>query len=179
MIFRRLFKHLSALLLIASCLAAPAFAQSRGPSTAEENSRVVLLAASAEKDPLGAMASKEGRWFEKWSDDVPDYRFGPDKVAFWMMNGAAKGDLKRVLRFQHTLSRAAYQVKHHIGDPQQDKPSEDATTLAAAEGLLRAYESLLPKRPENRSEQIDMAIAAREKGTLSAFIDALPPMPKR
>lgn len=178
MFIPRFIKQVCAVLLI-GCLAASASAQSRGPSTAEEDARIVQLAAAAEKDPLAVMTSSEGRWFEKWSDDVPDYSFGPDKVAFWMMNGAARGDLKRVLRFQHTLSTAAYQVQHHIGDPRKSKQSADATALAGAEGLLRAYESLLAKRPENRSEQIDQAIAARDKGTLAAFVDALPAMPKR
>jgi hypothetical protein len=44
--------------------------------------------------------------------------------------------------------------------------------------LLRAYESLVAKRPENRSPQLDAALAARDKGTLAAFVLALPPMPE-
>jgi hypothetical protein len=180
MVFPHILRQLCAFLVISSSLAAPAFAQgARGPSTAEENARVGQLAAVSDKDPIAAMTSAEGRWFEKWVEDVPDYSFGPDKGAFWMETGAAKGDLKRVLRFHHMLSTAAYQVQHHITDPGKNEAESDAITLAGVEGLLRAYESLLAKRPENRSEQIDLAIAARDKGALAAFVKALPPMPRR
>ncbi len=180
MVFRRLFVQLCTFLMFCGAFAPPAFAQAaRGPSTAEENARIVQLAAAADKDPLAVMTSADGRWFEKWADDVPDYQFGPDNGAFWMMNGAAKGDLKRVLRFHHTLSSAAFQVQHQIKDPKTDKAQFEAKTLAGVEGLLRAYESLLAKRPENRSEQLDQAIVLRDKGQLAAFVKALPPMPER
>jgi hypothetical protein len=180
MVFHRIFRQLCAVLVISSGLAAPAFAQgSRGPSTPEENARVVQLAAASDKDPVAAMTSADGRWFEKWADEVPDYNFGPDNGAFWMMSGAAKGDLKRVLRFHHTLSSAAFQVQHGISDPEKNKEDLQAKTLAGVEGLLRAYESLLAKRPENRSEQLDQAIAIRDKGGLAAFVKALPDMPRR
>ncbi|HEX9173407.1 MAG TPA: hypothetical protein VF861_12155 [Telluria sp.] len=178
MVIPRILGQLCAVFVIISGLATPAFAQgTRGPATSEEIARVVQLAEVSDKDPLAAMASAEGRWFEKWVENVPDYQFGPDKGAFWMMSGAAKGDLKRVLRFHHTVSTAAYQVKHHITNPETKQEESDATTLAGVEGLLRAYESLLTKRPENRSEQVDLAIVARDKGTLAAFVKALPPMP--
>lgn len=180
MVFRRLFVQLCTFLVVGGVFAAPALAQGgRGPSTAEENARIVQLAAAADKDPIAVMTSADGRWFEKWADDVPDYHFGPDDGAFWMMNGAAKGDLKRVLRFHHTLSTAAFQVQHKISDPRASKAQLEAKTLAGVEGLLRAYESLLAKRPENRSDQLDQAIVLRNKGELAAFVKALPPMPER
>lgn len=180
MVFPRIFRQLLAVLVIGSGLSLPAAAQNaRGPSTPEENARVVQLAAVSDKDPIAAMTSADGRWFQKWAEEVPDYGFGPDKGAFWMEAGAAKGDMKRVVRFHHTLSTAAYQIQHHITDPEKNQELSDATTLAGVEGLLRAYESLVAKRPENRSEQLDQAIAARDKGALAAFVKALPPMPRR
>jgi hypothetical protein len=178
MVFHRIFRQLCAVLFISLAVPALVLAQ-RGPSTEAENARVIALAAVSDKDPIAAMNSAEGRWFEKWADDVPDYQFGPDKGAYWMMTGAAKGDLKRVLRFHHTVSTAAFQVQHHILDAQKDPEQFERKTLAGVEGLLRAYESLLAKRPENRSEQLDQALAARDKGTLAAFVKALPPMPER
>jgi carboxypeptidase Q len=180
MVFHRFLIQLCAILFLCSGMAAPVHAEgARGPSTAEENARIVQLAAAADKDPIAVMTSADGRWFEKWADEVPDYHFGPDNGAFWMMRGAAKGDLKRVLRFHHTLSAAAFQVQHHISDPAKNKEQLEAKTLAGVEGLLRAYESLLLKRPENRSEELDQAIALRDKGGLAEFVKALPPMPAR
>lgn len=151
-------------------LSTPVLAQGRGSSTVEERDRVVKLALESEKDPLTAQA-KEGRWFEKWIEDVPDIMFGPEAPARWC-EGAAKGDLRKVLRFQYELSGVAYQIQHKINEP---KTLEEKLAIqqAALEGVLHAYESLLSKRPENRSEKMDEALALRAKGELPAFVKSL------
>jgi hypothetical protein len=180
MVFPRIVRQLCAVLVISSGLAAPALALGgRGPATAEKIARVVQLAAASANDPVAAMTPAEGGWLEKWTDDVPDYQFGADNGACRMMTGAAKGELKRVVRFHHTASTAAFQVKQKIMDPRKNQGEFEAKTLAGVEGRLRAYESLLAKRPENRSEQPDQAIVLRSKGELAAFVKALPPMPER
>jgi hypothetical protein len=177
---QRLLKRLQAIVLIGVSLSAPAFAQTgRGPATPEEMARVEQIAAAADKDPVATMTSADGRWLQKWTDDVPDYRFGPDKAAFWLMNGAAKGEFKRVVIFQHAVSTAAYQVKHRIQDPARSPESLDAITVAGLEGVLRAYENMLVTRPGIRSPELDAALAARDKGTLPQFVAGLPPMPRR
>jgi pimeloyl-ACP methyl ester carboxylesterase len=124
------------------------------------------------------MASSEGKWFKKWLDEVPDYTWVPDKGAFWV-SGAAKGDLLKVGKFHHMLSTAAFQIQHQIPDPQKNPAHAEAVTLAGVEGLLRAYESLLPNNPQNRSEKMDEAVALRNKGALAAFVKALNPLPGR
>jgi hypothetical protein len=179
MTLQRLFTQFCTILAVSASLAAPALAADRGPSTPEEHARVVQIAAASDKDPIATMTSADGRWMEKWVDEVPDYMFGPDKGAFWFMTTAAKGDLKRVMRFHHTVSIAAFQVQNKMFDPDRKPDHLEAKTLAGVEGLLRAYEALLPKRPENRSDALDLAIAARNKGTLAEFVRALPPMPPR
>ena len=177
---RRLIQKILASLAILATLSVPALAQQgRGPSTVDEHARVIALAATADKDPLGTMASPDRRWLEKWVDEVPDYQFGPDNGLFWFATTAAKGDLKRVLRFHHTVSTAAFQVQNKITDPRKSPADMDAKTLAGVEGLLRAYESLLAKNPDNRSDKLDEAIVMRNKGALAAFVKALPPMPAR
>ena len=176
----RLILKLFATFAILASLSVPALAQQgRGPSTLEEQARVIALAAAADKDPMGVMSSADGRWFEKWSDDVPDFMFGADKGAVWFMTKAAKGELKQVLRFHHSLTTAAFQIKNHIAEPGKDAAQMEAKTMAGVEGLLRAYESLLAKNEDNRSAKVDEAIAARNNGTLAAFVNALPPMPER
>jgi hypothetical protein len=180
---QRFLKRLQAIALVGAIgvsLSAPAFAQTaRGPATPEEIAHVEQIAATADKDPVAAMTSADGRWFQKWTYEVPDYNFGPDKAAFWLMNGAAKGEFKRVVVFQHAVSTAAYQVKHRIQDPAKSPESLDATTVAGLEGVLRAYESMLATRPAIRSPELDAALAARDKGTLPQFVAGLPPMPRR
>ncbi|MEJ7808704.1 MAG: hypothetical protein WKG03_22635 [Telluria sp.] len=176
----RLISKLFASIAILATLSTPALAQQgRGPSTPDEQARVVQLAAAADKDPLAVMTSPEGRWFEKWVEEIPDFMFGPDHGAYWFMTTAAKGELKRVLRFHHTISTAAFQVQHKMADPRKTPAELDAKTLAGVEGLLRAYETLLAKNPDNRSAKLDEAIAIRNKGGLAAFVKALPPMPER
>ena len=177
---KRLLQIILTSLAILASLGAPASAQpGRGPATPEEQARVVQLAATADKDPLGTMSSADARWFDKWVEEVPDYMFGPDAGAYWFATKAAKGDLKRVLRFHHTVSIAAFQLKNHINDPLRNPAQNEAKTQAGVEGLLRAYETLLAKDPENRSAKLDEAIALRNKGELAAFVKALPPMPER
>lgn len=149
----------------------------RGPATQEEMNRVVQLAERSDKDAVATMSSSDGRWFERWADEVPDYQFGPDKVAFWLEMGAAKGDVKRITRFHHTLSSAVYQVKNKVLDPNKNPDQLMAKSIAAMEGMLRAYENILAKNPEVRSAAMDDAIVSRNKGSLAEFIKALPPMP--
>jgi hypothetical protein len=176
---RHLFQHVVATLTLGACILAPALA-ARGPTTPDEEARIVQIAAAADKDPVGVMTSPDGRWFQKWADDAPDYSFGPDKGVAWIMtSGAAKGDFKRIVRFHHDLSAAAFQVQHHIGDPRKSAADMDAKTLAGVEGLLRAYESFVATHPDVRTAQMDSALAARNAGALAAFVTALPPMPAR
>jgi hypothetical protein len=164
------FRSLLAPIVVIGAFSTPALAQERGPSTAEERDRVVKLALESEKDPLGALA-KEERWFEKWLEAVPDILFGPEAPARWC-ESAAKGDLRKALRFQYSVSAVAYQIQHKIFEP---KTMEEKLAIhqAALEGVLHAYETLLPKRPENRSDKMEEALALRAKGELPAFVKSL------
>lgn len=156
--------------------ASPVKAQ-RGPATPEERARVVAIAQVSDKDPRAVMASADGQWFVVWRDEVPDYEFRTDKGAYWSIR-AVKGDLRKAREFHHMVSVAAYQVQHQIQDPGRRAEDDAAVTLAGVEGLLRAYESLLPKRPENRSPKMDAALESRNKGELAAFVKSLEPLPR-
>jgi hypothetical protein len=95
------------------------------------------------------------------------------------MNGVAKGELKCVVVFQHAVNTAAFQLRHHIQDPCKTAKSLDSVTLAGLEGMLRAYEHMLPTHPGVRSAALDAAFSAPDKGTLAQFVAALPPTPRR
>jgi hypothetical protein len=151
-------------------MAVPARAEGRGPSTPDERSRVLSLAADAGKDPLGAMA-RDGRWFDKWLDEVPDIMFGPEAPAGWCESNA-KGDLRRVMRFEYQLGGVAYQIQHQLPEPKTQE-EKLAVHQAALEAVLRAYESLRDAKPENRSPKMDEALALRDKGELPAFVKSL------
>ena len=74
--------------------------------------------------------------------------------------------------FKYLLSGAAYQVRHQIPDHRK-RGAREAVAQASVEGVLLAYEALLPKRPENRSEKMDKALALRAKGELPTFVKSL------
>lgn len=152
-------------------VSSPLLARGRGPSTPEERARVVQMALDAEKDPIKVRAAEE-EWFEKWLEEVPDIMFGPEATARWC-EGAAKGDLRKVIRFQYSVSAVAYQIQHDIPDAHKKAEDTFVVHLAALEGVLKAYETLLPKRPENRSPKMDEALTLRAKGELPAFVKSL------
>src|SRR5690349_293828 len=89
-------------------IATPLRAEGRGPSTPDQPARVLGLATEAGKDPLGAY-SRDGRWFDKWLDQIPDITFGPAARAMWCESNA-KGDLRRVMKFEYELGGVAYQI---------------------------------------------------------------------
>ncbi len=156
--------------LLAGLLALPASAHGRGPSTPEERARVLALATDAGRDPLGAMA-RDGRWFDTWLDEVPDFTFGPEAPARWCLSHA-KGNLRRVMKFEYELGGVAYQIQHQIARP-KTLEEKVAVHQAALESVLRAYERLRDARPENRSAEMDEAVAMRNKGDLPAFVARL------
>ncbi|MBI1751656.1 MAG: hypothetical protein HY014_16390 [Acidobacteria bacterium] len=79
--------------------------------------------------------------------------FGPEVPARWMET-EAKGDLQ---------------------DPRK-APDHGATVhRAALEGVVRAYEALRDKKPENRPEKFEEALAQLKAGTFPAFVAGLYP----
>lgn len=164
------------LFLLAIAWSSSALAQ-RGPATAEERAKLIAIAQASDIDPRAVMESEDGRWFLNWRREVPEYEIGFDKGAYWAKT-AVKGDLRKAARFHHLLSVAAFQIQHQIFDPKKSANDELAVTQAGIEGLLRAYESLLPRRPENFSKKMDEALKRRNSGNLKTFVADLPPIPE-
>lgn len=155
---------------LVATMALPARAEGRGPSTPQERDRVLALAASAAQDPLGAYA-RDGRWFDQWLDQIPDITFGPEAPARWC-EANAKGDLRRLMRFEYELGGVAYQIEHQL--PQARTREEKlAVHQAALEQVLKAYASLRDAKPGNRSPKMDEALDLQGKGQLPAFVASL------
>lgn len=143
----------------------------RGPATPEERARVVRLVTELAKDPLKTHAS-EGRWFAKWIEEVPDISFGPEQPARWM-EGAVKGDLRRIAIFAYEVGGVAFMIQHGILDPRKAPEQQVAIHTAALESVVRAYAVLRDLKPENRSPKLDEAFARLEAGTFPAFVQGL------
>lgn len=148
-----------------------AHAGARGPSTPEERARVVQVAAASDADPLKVL-SADGRWFEKWLDEVPDIMFGPEAPAAWM-EANAKGDLKRVAVFKYQVSGVAYMIEHQIVDSHKAVEQRLAVHTAALAGVVRAYRALRDLKPENRSPKFDEALEKLDRGEFPAFVKSL------
>jgi hypothetical protein len=168
--FRRA-TQLFAVLALFGVLATSALVQAaRGPSTPDERARVSKLADDSRKDPLTVQAAN-GAWFEQWVNEVPDFMFKPEAVAKWCVR-TARGDMKKVVRFQFSVSALDYQIKHNLAEP--TAPADvAAVNLAALDSVLAAYEILLAKDEANRSPKLDEAIVRRNKGELAAFATEL------
>lgn len=164
--FRSYAKYLITLAAIFTALQATAAPAPRGPSTADERARVVKLALDARSDPQTVRAANEA-WLEQWINDVPDFMFKPEAVASWCIR-SAKGEMRKVVRFQYGASALAYQIEHNLPDPQK-AADVSAVSLAGLEGVLAAYETLVAKDADSRSPKMDEALARRSKGELAAF----------
>ncbi|UUZ50535.1 hypothetical protein LP420_12385 [Massilia sp. B-10] len=83
--------------------------------------RVVKLALDARSDPQTVRAANEA-WLEQWINDVPDFMFKPEAVASWCIR-SARGEMRKVVRFQYGASALAYQIEHNLPDPQRPPTS--------------------------------------------------------
>lgn len=138
----------------------------RGPSTPEERARVVTMALDAEKNPLQIQAAN-GEWLTKWVNDVPDLILNLGAVEDWL-NRAATPNISEIIKFQFIASVMAFQIQNPALANKQS-----ANDLAGVEGVLHAYETLLSQDAHHRSVKMDAALAARNKGELSAFLKKL------
>lgn len=138
----------------------------RGPSTPEERARVVQMASDSEKNPLQIQAAN-AEWLKKWVNDVPDLTLNYGAVSDWL-GRAAKQESREAIKFQFTASVMAFQIQNPAKAEKQS-----ANDLAGVEGALRAYETLLGQDDKYRSAKIDVAVAARNKGELPAFLKSL------
>lgn len=155
------------------CLAIVPLRAERGPSTPEERARVQRLATETDQDPL-KLLTPEGRWFVKWMEEVPDVTFGPEAPARWMEK-EAKGELRRVAVQKYMVGGVAYMLAHGLQDSRKAPDQGTAVHQAALEGVVRAYEALRDKKPENQSAAFDEALARLKAGTFPAFVAGLYP----
>ncbi|MEG1056266.1 MAG: hypothetical protein RSF79_30010, partial [Janthinobacterium sp.] len=146
--------------------AAAASEAARGPSTPAERARVVQMALEAQQDPLGVQR-RDGAWLAAWIESIPDLVLAPSPLESWL-DVAPAAAMREAAGVQYLASALAFQISH----PQQ-AGDVAATSLAAMEGVLRGYATLLRQDARYRSSKLDQAVAARRQGRLPAFVAAL------
>ncbi|PMQ14535.1 M28 family metallopeptidase [Janthinobacterium sp. AD80] len=150
----------------AAVAAAAASEAARGPSTPAERARVVQMALEAQQDPLGVQR-RDGAWLAAWIESIPDLVLAPSPLESWL-DVAPAAAMREAAGVQYLASALAFQISH----PQQ-AGDVAATSLAAMEGVLRGYATLLRQDARYRSSKLDQAVAARRQGRLPAFVAAL------
>lgn len=141
-------------------------ATERGPSTPAERARVVQMALDGQKDPVGVQR-RDGVWLKSWIDDIPDLTLQPSALEAWLAF-APKTAIREAIAFQYLASVMAFQIQHP--DLAEQQPASD---LAAMEGVLGAYVTLVHKDKFYRSAKLDLALAAHQQHALPVFLATL------
>ena len=139
------------------------FAQSgnsRGPSTPEERARAVQVAHKLESNPLDGSLKSDREWAILWLIQVPDIHVN---VCTNVLGDFMKSKYKYSSEIvtQLTLSSAAFVIEH----PESSNDSV-AQYIAATEGVLKAYHSILQLKQKATSKALDELTQAQTEGRL-------------
>ena len=145
----------------------PCLAQGRGPSTPDERARIVKITRALEVSPLSKELRSEQVWALRWLIEVPDITV---KVC------GKLPDLDALKKFKYdselfaltTLSQAAFVIE--FPDKAKDLA---ASSLAAMESMLKAYEAILKDNPKMKSKYLDELLGKRDNGELATFVKGL------
>ena len=117
-----------------------------------------------EADPLNDGAKDARGWLIAWLSEVPD-------ISVQMCTALLGKDFESnskygaELSLQQPLSSAAFIIE------QPDRADDQlAVAVAGVEGVLRAYEALLSKKPKARFPLLDAMREAKAKGTLERIV---------
>lgn len=158
-----MFRTLAAALLL---LCAPALANARGPSTAEERKKAIELTRKLEKLPLARSSNQDRAWLLQFIVEAPDFEVKGCTGPLDVLAKEEEGPYARLLYVQSVFGMAAFMFEN-------PKKAGDWAAVQAAgiESTLKAYESLLKTDPDARWKELDRLQAARAKGKLRALVE--------
>jgi len=138
----------------------------RGPSTPEERQRAAAIAHKLEDSPLDKGLQPDREWAMRWIIEVPDVHVNICANALGeFMAKKSKYKFEGEIVSQMVLSSAAFVIEH----PEQ-AADEHAQFLAAAQGALKAYESILKSKPEAKSKPLDALLEQQKGGKLPEVV---------
>ena len=136
----------------------------RGPSTAEERTRVVKIAHALESDPLAKDAKDNREWVIQWIIDIPDITVTVCNDYFGQLPKATRGHIREIVN-QMVISSAAFMIEH------PDRAKDDqAVAMAGLLGALKVYQSILKQDPDARWPYVDKVVQMRDQGKLDDFV---------
>jgi carboxypeptidase Q len=137
----------------------------RGPSTPEERARFVSIARKFEANPLDPSLAKDREWAILWLIQVPDIQ---TKLCAEVLGSAYKKEKYRhssEIAAQLLLSGGVFVIEN------PDKAKDDkAQYLAAVEGVLKAYQSILREEPKATSTALNDLLQKQSQGSLTDFV---------
>ncbi len=150
------------LLLAIVILPSYCYAQSRrGPSTAEERQRAVLVAKNFEEDPLATANKKDREWLTMWLIEVPDITVSICGATLtWEKNYKYGGELM--------AAELGSMAKSAIEHP--ENTDKQAVGMSAMEAALNAYAKILQTNPKAHSKQMDEMVKLRDSGGLKDYL---------
>ena len=138
-------------------------AAAQTPSTPEERTRLVSLAHKLETNPLDTTLESDRGWAIKWLIEVPDIHVS---ICPLILGDFHKYKYSTQINEQLALSSAAFVIEN------PGKSSDRiAQYLAAAQGALKAYSSILQQNPKAKSKPLDDALQKQSDGQLRAFVE--------
>ena len=141
-----------------------ATAETRKPSTPEDRAKAVSIARALESAPLSKEAKEQRNWMVHWLMDVPDVNVKLCAHLLGPLVGSKKNYSAEIFT-QLVPSAAAFIVEN------PDKAKDDqAVYLAALNGALRAYESIVSVKPKARWLFLDELIEKRNAGQLGQYV---------
>ncbi len=138
--------------------------EERGPSTAAERIRAIVIAEHLEADPLNPAYAEDFEWLVDWVDDVPDIT-----VKLCPANMPYKSNYKRapLLTGVDLAASVTFIIQH------PDKAKDPvAVGVAALESMIRAYQNILRKEHGARSKEMDAVIQLQQEGRLADYVSA-------
>ena len=156
-------RSLVTMLVVLATASLPAGAKMRGPSTAEERSRVVDYARSLEQNPLAKDSLDKRMWLTQWIVEAPDVQVNACCMSLWELD-KVNNTYSNQLRMQAIYSQAAFLLEH------PEVKDETAAQAAGLAGTLRAYRAIQRFDPSARYALLDNLLALERKGKLEKYV---------
>jgi hypothetical protein len=154
-----------AILLTLSAIAVAQKQEQRGPSTPEERSRFVSIAHKFEANPLDPALAKDREWAILWLIQVPDIHTKMCTDVLGAAYNKEKYSHAPEITAQMLLSSGAFVIEN----PEKVK-DDKAQYVAAAEGVLKAYQAILKTEPDAKSKALDGLLQKQSEGKLAEFV---------
>lgn len=156
-------RNVVTMLVMLAAAILPAAAKMRGPSTAEERSRVLDYVRSLEENPLAEDSLKKRMWLTQWIVEVPDVQVNACCMSLWALD-KTNNTYSNQLRMQAIYSQAAFVLEH------PEVKDEAAAQAAGLAGTLRAYRAIQRFDPAAKYPLLDNLLTLEKKGKLEKYV---------